>query len=245
MTYNFHGGWDNFTAHHSTVLPSQYDLGEETWLCQNWAVNYWLSQGVPRSKILLGLATYGMSFTLEDPRQNGLKAPVLGNGRGGPYTQQEGTLAYYEICENIQRRGWKNHWISDQQAPYAYSGDQWVGYDDVTSVKFKAEKMINEYGLAGAFVWSVELDDFSGYCGLGKYPLLRALNDVIRPRGRLATEEAPETTRLPAAVYPSSECDTLGTGAHRDTRNCRWFKLCSRVNGKFRMKTYHCPDGLS
>ncbi|KAH9513687.1 Oviduct-specific glycoprotein [Bulinus truncatus] len=150
-----------------------------------------------------------------------------------------------KICENIQRRGWKNHWISDQQAPYAYSGDQWVGYDDVTSVKFKAEKMINGYGLAGAFVWSVELDDFNGYCGLGKYPLLRALNDVIRPRGRLATVEDPETTRLPDAVYPSSECDTLGTGAHRDTRNCRWFKLCSRVNGKFRMKTYHCPDGLS
>ncbi|KAI8776875.1 acidic mammalian chitinase [Biomphalaria glabrata] len=244
MTYNFHGGWDNVTSHHSTVLPSQYDMGEETWLCQNWAVNFWLSQGVPKSKILLGLATYGMSFTLEDARQNRLKAPVLDFGRGGQYTRQEGILAYFEICENVQRRGWKSYWINDQQAPYATSADQWVAYDDMASIKFKAEQMVNGYDLAGAFIWSVELDDFNGFCGSGKYPLLRALNDVIR-RGNRAGLSPSEFQKLPDVVFPSSECAVLGMGSHSDSRNCRWFKLCSPVNGKFRMKTYRCPEGQS
>lgn len=35
--------------------------------------------------------------------------------------------------------------------------------------------------LGGAFIWSVEMDDFSGYCGNGKYPLLSKINEVIRP----------------------------------------------------------------
>ncbi|CAL1537514.1 unnamed protein product [Lymnaea stagnalis] len=248
MTYNFHGGWDNFTAHHSTIFPSQYDQGEDTWLCQNWAVNFWISQGVPRSKILLGLATYGMSFTLEDARDNGLNAPVLGNGAGGPYTQQEGILAFYEICENLQRNGWTNYWIADQQVPYATRGDQWVGYDDVNSIRIKADRMINGYGLAGAFVWSVELDDFNGHCGGGTYPLLRTINDVIRPMdrsGRSLPVSQRVPPRLPGSVYPSTECASLGTGSHRDTRNCRWYKLCTLNRGEYKQEIYRCPEGLS
>ena len=28
-------------------------------------------------------------------------------------------------------------WIDEQKAPYAYRGDQWVGYDNVDSVTYK------------------------------------------------------------------------------------------------------------
>ena len=40
-------------------------------------------------------------------------------------------------------------------------------------------KNILKQDLGGAFVWSVEMGDFDGYCGQGPYPLLQAINDVI------------------------------------------------------------------
>ena len=35
-------------------------------------------------------------------------------------------------------------------------------------------------GLAGAFIWSVELDDFAGICKQGKYPLLSTIARIFR-----------------------------------------------------------------
>ena len=43
----------------------------------------------------------------------------------------------FQVCENIQKRGWKSEWIDQQGAPYAYGDDQWVGYENIDSIKIK------------------------------------------------------------------------------------------------------------
>lgn len=71
------------------------------WTCfriQAWTIDYWVNEaGAPRDKVIVGIATYGMSFTLADPSEHGLKAAAIGGGKGGKYTKEKGILAYYEV----------------------------------------------------------------------------------------------------------------------------------------------------
>ena len=43
---------------------------------------------------------------------------------------------FLQICE-MQRQGANTYYIKDQEVPYIVLGNQWVGYDDVDSLKIK------------------------------------------------------------------------------------------------------------
>lgn len=181
MTYNYHGQWEKVTGHHGAMWKHQNDPpGEKSELYTEWSIDYWLNIGIPKSKLIVGIPTYGMSFTLASPHQHGLFAPVRAGGRMGKYTSETGILSHYEVCENIQKRGWKTEWIDQQGVPYAYGGDQWVGYENIDSIKIKAKNILKR-NLAGAFIWSLEMDDFSGSCGEGKSPLISTVRDILKP----------------------------------------------------------------
>ena len=64
---------------------------------QNYSINYWISEGVPRRKIVMGMPLYGQSFQLAEPSTNGLNARAPGPGQAGEFTRAAGFLAYYEV----------------------------------------------------------------------------------------------------------------------------------------------------
>lgn len=73
------------------------------------------------------------------------------------------------------------------KVPYAISGDQWIGFDDERSIRNKM-KWIKDNGYAGAMVWTVDMDDFTGtFCGGDvKYPLIGAMRlgpSSLSPKG--------------------------------------------------------------
>lgn len=103
---------------------------------QEYAVNFWLKKGIPRSKLVVGIPFYGCSFTLQYSNETGVGAPISGPGRTGYYTQSPGLLAYFETCDLALNEGW--HQGRDSSgSPYLYNGDQWVGYDDIQSIEAK------------------------------------------------------------------------------------------------------------
>ena len=67
-------------------------------MCQAWTIDYWLNKaGAPKEKVIIGISTYGTTFTLASSAQHGLKAASTGPGEAGKYTKEAGTLAYYEV----------------------------------------------------------------------------------------------------------------------------------------------------
>jgi len=101
-------------------------------------MHYWISQGAPRRKLVMGMPLYGQSFQLAEASTNGLNARAPGPGQAGEFTRAAGFLAYYEICDRVKNKGWKVvHDPKGRMGPYAVSGNQWVGYDDVAMIEKK------------------------------------------------------------------------------------------------------------
>lgn len=94
-------------------------------------MSYWLNQGAPKEKLNLAVPSYGRTFTLADPQLNGVNASAIGPGRAGPYTRQDGTLGYNEICEQHKAGDWNVVFDWQRRVPYAYKDNQWVSYDNV------------------------------------------------------------------------------------------------------------------
>ncbi|XP_043276969.1 acidic mammalian chitinase-like isoform X2 [Venturia canescens] len=178
MAYDLHGSWENHTGPNAPLYKGSSDSLSEKELTVDFSIRYWLSQGAPAEKLILGIPLYGQTFTLYDVNENGIGARINGPGEPGPYTKSPGTLGYNEICEMQKKNHWVFHFDEERRVPYIYYKDQWVGYDNVKSVREKAG-YINEMGLGGAMVWSVETDDFRGNCG-EKYPLIRSIRYVLR-----------------------------------------------------------------
>ncbi|XP_023966076.2 chitinase-3-like protein 2 [Chrysemys picta bellii] len=170
LTFDFHRSWQKVTGHVSPFLQGKEDSKSSSYYNVDYAVRYWRSKGAPAEKLIMGIPTYGRSFTLSSSR-TGIGAPISGLGSPGPFTQEAGLLAYYEICTFTP--GATTERIVEQEVPYSYKGNQWVEYDDKQSIITKVQYLKNNK-LGGAMIWAVDLDDFDGlFCSQKKpYPLI-------------------------------------------------------------------------
>uniref|UniRef100_A0A3Q3NP32 chitinase n=1 Tax=Mastacembelus armatus TaxID=205130 RepID=A0A3Q3NP32_9TELE len=176
LTFDFHGPWETVTGHHSPLYQGSHDTGDQIYSNTDYAMKYWQEQGAPTQKLNLGLAAYGRSFTLSSSSTD-VGAPANGTGEEGCYTGEEGFWAYYETC--LYTEGTTLHWITDQKVPYAITENQWVGFDDKNSLDIKVS-YLKTNNIGGAFVWSLDLDDFRGeFCKQGKNPFINNLHNLL------------------------------------------------------------------
>lgn len=123
------------------------------------AVQYYLSQGVPPSKLLLGLPFFGERFDTATALHQPLTAA------------EAPTIVSYRDVIDLIDRGWTVHRDPVGQEPYLL-GPTNVGlssYDDPTSIGAKC-RYVQAFGLGGAAVWHVSLDLLAD----GSQPLLAA-----------------------------------------------------------------------
>jgi len=213
MTYDFFGAWDPITGFNAPLYARPGDSGGRETFNLDYAARYWVSGGAPSSKLVIGMGTYGRSFTLLSAGNNGVGAAARGPGNAGTYTREAGFLSYYEICDLRRTAGAVTVYDTVQQAVYTYLGDQWVGYDNEQSLTAKMN-YVRSGNFGGWMTWNLDLDDFLGsHCSAGTYPLHKHLN-------RALTE-----TIQPLTAFCSEKPD----GVHSNPGSCESYYTC--ING--------------
>lgn len=162
MTYDLHGQWESKTGASSGLYPPQnYEPGSiDEYYTGDYAIQYWISHGMPRDKIVMGLAAYGRGWTLESsaPGQ-GLGAPAIRGCDPMKDTQQEGVLNYIEAL-TVLNSGGVSAFDPTTTTMYVQKGDQWYSYEDPNSIVYKVNYIKNE-NLLGGMLWAVDNDDFN------------------------------------------------------------------------------------
>jgi len=181
LTYDYHAAQEPAVNHHSPLYRpddwSEYDFRKD--LNIDATVRFYLDNGAQRDKLVLGIPTYGRSYTLANPDVHEIGSPATAPGLKGDGTKENGYLAYYEICNRILNDGWD---LVTQypgfMGPYAHLDDQWVGFDDVDAVVEKAFYVAEEE-LGGIMFWTIDNDDFRGTCGKTPYPLIESAKQAM------------------------------------------------------------------
>ncbi|XP_055626232.1 mucin-2 isoform X1 [Toxorhynchites rutilus septentrionalis] len=203
LTYDYHSAYEPAVNHHSPLFsleePSEYNFDTE--LNIDYSIKFYLNAGAEREKLVLGIPTYGRSYTLYNPDATEIGSPADGPGEQGDATREKGYLAYYEICTAVKE---DPEWTVVQpnpkaMGPYAFKGNQWVGYDDEAIARKKA-KYVAENGLGGIMFWSIDNDDFRGTCHGKPYPIIEAAKETLLASTDVGVNDiaAPSRPRKPS-----------------------------------------------
>ena len=172
----------------------------------------WLIQGDP-SKLVLGIASYGMVYELLNPSLNEFGAPT-------PYGNAPETMPYFLIEEFVADGA---NVVRTATGTYAYepSGTKWIAYDDPESVLVKVS-WAKQMNITGMMIWDVSQDNFAQ-----GNPIARACQ-----AGLQGLVELPAwTPTTPLANW--SQGDQLGVPCRASWCSKReWAKMCPATCAK-------------
>lgn len=97
MAYDFHGKWERETGHNAPLYAPSSDSEWRKQLSVDNAASLWTRLGAPKDKLVIGMPTYGRTFTLTNTNTFKVNSPASGGGKAGEYTKEGGFLAYYEV----------------------------------------------------------------------------------------------------------------------------------------------------
>ncbi|WP_327366201.1 glycoside hydrolase family 18 protein [Streptomyces sp. NBC_01217] len=157
MTYDFFGAWDaqGPTAPHSP-LTSYSGIPKEGFTSEA-AINKLKAQGVPASKLLLGIGFYGRGWS-------GVTQDAPGGTATGaaPGTYEAGIEDYKVLKNSCPATG------TVAGTAYAHCGTNWWSYDTPATIATKMNYK-NQQGLGGTFFWELSGDTTDG-------ELIKAIN---------------------------------------------------------------------
>ena len=134
------GSWDKIANHQANLFGGPISASQ--------AVTWYINQGVPRSKIVLGIPLYGRSFL----NTEGPSTPFQGIGQG---SWEQGVYDYRALPPP------GSYVLRDEQAAaswaYNYQTKEMVSFDSEEVGRWKGEWIARE-GLGGSMFWELSGD---------------------------------------------------------------------------------------
>ncbi|MEC6907104.1 glycosyl hydrolase family 18 protein [Photobacterium piscicola] len=228
MTYDLNGAWSNVTGHNAPLYP--YPEEEYAGLDLETLRIWMAGQGIPSEKINFGAAFYGRGVqTTEAEAYLGaptdkriynmsVDGPLLSAVDVDNWKEFEGSPNYNYI---VKTSGWEHKWDANAEVPYAVKGKYFLSYDDVPSIKKKAQYIVDN-DLGGVIVWQVHGDiqcegTFINHgtklkeCTKLSSPLAEAIDDVFS--ANITPNAAPELTVPSAQAVMSGETISFSVSA--------------------------------
>ncbi|WP_121810104.1 glycoside hydrolase family 18 protein [Mucilaginibacter kameinonensis] len=149
MTYDY--GAD-VAVHHTGLYASKYLKTENN---SDNGTRVFIEAGVPRNKLVLGMAFYSRSTRVSDSTKTGLGSRNLERMRGGGYTFIKDSL--------LTNKAFKYYRDKSAKAPYLYNPTtrQFLSFDDEWSIRKKC-RYVKKNGMAGVMFWEY-VDDRKEY----------------------------------------------------------------------------------
>ena len=182
MTYDMRGAWDNISGHQTGLYTNSKDPFKDKGLSIDESVKYYLSQGAPSEKIVIGAAYYNRGWEKVSSEETATATPglfgdaalvttdadgtpttgawpeaPLKNGEGGRMT---GVWSYNALdALKSKYSGLKEYWDDEAKAPYLYNPTTgaFFSYDNVKSIQEKC-KYVKENNLGGMIAWMASMD---------------------------------------------------------------------------------------
>lgn len=174
MTYDMHGGFESVIGHQAPLYANPNDthdpLVNERYNI-DWAVNKFLSYGIPSSKIVLGLPFYSRGWNNVaggwDVDGNGTPDGMFGTGSGSLAGKWGigGQGPYFTMKQLQTQAGWEKYRDPYSKVPWIYnrSTKELYTFDDPTSITTKMDYVLSK-NLGGAMYWELDGDDWkNGY----------------------------------------------------------------------------------
>ncbi|RAH42220.1 glycoside hydrolase, partial [Aspergillus brunneoviolaceus CBS 621.78] len=199
MAYDLHGTWDEDSSWTGPYINAHTNMTElQTTLDLLWR------NDIDSSKVVLGMAYYGRSFTLTEASCSEPGCRFVSGGNAGNCSITAGVLLNPEIMNIISANGLAPTLYKDAAVKAINWENQWVSYDDEDTWKLKSEWLKGQC-ISGVMVWAATQDDTNGTWSKA---LMSGLGVEIMQ---------------PVKIQSLSDLETTTTTTTRDTLSqCRW-----------------------
>lgn len=147
MTYDFKGGWDTTSGHHTNLMSTN-----ELEMSADRSVKKHVEAGVPINKLVMGIAFYGRSWKGIKLENKGLYQQARTGGGGYSFSKIDSLLS-------VEKSGFEKLWDSAAVAPYLYNETDsiFLSYEDEMSVKAKCD-YVDKSDMLGVMFWELSED---------------------------------------------------------------------------------------
>ena len=162
MTYDLEGSWGTANSNAQDGCPAGNCLRSDINITETtYSLSMLTKAGVPSKQIMIGVTSYGRSYTMSTPGCTTSMCTFSGPGQAGECTQTAGYMTDAEINEIFATNPTAQRLKDDASDTdiLVYNQTQWVGYMNATSRAQRAG-LFKFLSFGGTSEWAIDLEAF-------------------------------------------------------------------------------------